>query len=218
MTCEEFVPWHHLRYENKHSYFHLLTLGAYSFIEQAPSLTEAQLLGAYLDPGLAEKQSLLLKVSLLSPNGKSYLICTVDCLFVDKRYVSFEFCAENSAWSSIQGQLMRKNNITSEGQPREEYVENNISSSSSAKWQLLNLFQKILRSYYCWCLCPRSETFCKIFNIFIQWENRSFYRVWLLYPNKYKRHWKNLSSMWKTVCLIFNAVVWSNLSLQQNSN
>lgn len=106
---------------------------------------------------------------------------------------------------------MRKNNITPEDQRREEYVENDIDSSSPAKWQLLNLFQKILRSYHWWCLCPSSETLCRIFNIFIQWENISFYSVWLLYPNKYKRHLKNLGSMWKTICLLF-LILWSDLT------
>lgn len=71
----------------------MIFLRAYSLTNQAPPPIEAQLLGSHLDSGLAENLTLLLKVALLAPNGKSHLICRADCLFVGERYMDFEFCA-----------------------------------------------------------------------------------------------------------------------------
>ena len=107
-------------------------LRAYSLTDQAPPPIEVQVLGTHLDSDLAGSLTLLLKVALLAPNGKSHLICKADYLFVGERYVDFEFHAHNSAWS--QSRLMRKNTVTSKGQNREEYVENNMYRLWLAKW------------------------------------------------------------------------------------
>ena len=109
-------------------------LRAYSLTDQAPPPTEVQVLRAHLDSDLAGILTLLLKVALLAPNGKSHLICKADYLFVGERYVDFEFHAHKSAWSSVQSRLMRKNTVTAKGQHREEYVENNTYSLCLAKW------------------------------------------------------------------------------------
>ena len=122
-------------------------LRAYSLTDQAAPPIEVQVLGAHLDSDFVGSLTLLLKVALLAPNGKSHLICKADYLLVGERYADFEFHAHNSAWS--QSRLVRKNTITSKGQNGEEYVENNMYRLWLAKWWLFNLFPKTLRTYHC---------------------------------------------------------------------
>lgn len=51
--------------------------------------------------------------------------------------MDFEFCAGYSIWCSKQGQLNKKNKITSENQPRKEYTESDTDSQPMTSLKLV---------------------------------------------------------------------------------